>query len=349
MSHRLPAALAAILAALLAPASPAGASPRTALIEVFGAPDCLPCLQARAAAATVAAENDSLVTWTEYHVGTASPLGGLAQDIRAQSYGSPSLPAIFVDGTPLIPSGAGLEKDLRNAVTASLAAPAPLELKATFAFEPISGLGSVLFDLTATENIPEVSHDDIRVVILEDPMDWCCGVNNESVWPRVARLLLAPIPLAAMNSGDQQSSEVFFDLDPSWNPDNLHGLVFVQRISDRAVLQAVEGRNAGTLPPLPPTPDDPDVITLFPNRPNPARGFVRVEFFLPHPAWAKVRILDVHGALVRQLTEGQRTAGSHPLNWDGTDARGRRQGAGVYFVVLETSTVRKTKRLTLLP
>jgi len=348
MSPRLPASLAAAFAALLALALPAGAQPRTALIEVFGSPECLPCAQARFAAATVSDENDSLATWTEYHVGTSSPLGGLGQDIRLQSYGSPPIPTVFVDGMPVVPSGSGLVQDVRDAVAAALTSPPPLEMTAQFFFDPDSRIGSVIVDVTATQDIPVASHHDIRVVVLEDPVDWCCGAMNAAEWPRVARLLLEPIRLVAMTAGERQAHQVDFDLDPSWNADNLGGLAFVQRISDRAVVQAAEGSNAGTLPPLPPRPSDPERITLFPTAPNPTAGIARLEFFLPEPAWTQIRILDVRGALVRELTQGQRTAGRHPLSWDGRDAQGRRQAAGIYFVVLETSTVRKTRRLTLL-
>lgn len=335
-------------ALLLALASPAGAEPRTALIEVFGAPECAPCAEARAAAVTVAAEAGSTATWTEYHVATPSPLGGPAQDARALQYGSPALPGVFVDGMAVAPTAAGLEADLRAAVAAARTVPAPLTLDALFFFDPDSRIGSVIVDVTAVEDIADASHGEIRVVIVENPADWCCGAGGESSWPRVARLLLAPIPLGVMSAGERQARQVDFDLDAAWNPDALTGLALVQRVSDRSVLQAVEGRDAGTLPPLPPLPNNPGVITLFPAVPNPAQGLARLEFFLPEPAWAQLRILDVRGALVRELTDGPRTAGRHPFAWDGTDWRGERRAAGVYFVVLETSTVRKSRRLTLL-
>lgn len=344
----IPPLAAALAALLLALASPAEAEPRNVLVEVFGAPECLPCVQARAAAVTVAAENGSAVTWTEYHVSTTSPLGGPGPDARALEYGSPSLPTVLVDGMVVAPTGAGLESDLRAAVAAALAVPSPLTLDALFFFDPDSRIGSVIVDVTATEDIVDSSHGEIRAVVVEHPAAWCCGANNESVWPRAARILLAPIPLGVMTAGERQARQVDFEFDASWNADALAGLAFVQRVSDRSVLQAVEGERAVSLPPLPPLPNDPDLATLFPTRPNPAPGAAALEFFLPQRDWARLRILDVRGALVRELTNGPRTAGRHPFQWDGADWRGQPRATGVYFVVLETSTVRKTTRLTLL-
>lgn len=341
---------AAFLAALplALAAAPATAASRSALIELFGAPECAACAEARAAAAAIAAENPGRVTWTEYVVQTASPLGGAGSDSRALQYGSPSLPALFVDGMAVVPTGAGLESDLRDAVAAALAVAAPLELAAQLFFAPESHLGSVIVDVTATEDIAEPTHAEVRVVIVEDPADWCCGPAGETSWPRVSRLPMNPLPLGVELAGDRFSQQVYFDLDPEWNEDRLAGLVFVQRASDRSVLQAAEGKDAGTLPPLPIVPDDPDRVTLFPCRPNPAPGLTRIPFYLPEGDYAQLRILDVRGALVRELTAGQRAEGQHLLLWDGTDSQGRRRAPGMYLAVLETSTVRTTQRVVLL-
>jgi hypothetical protein len=347
---RLRAALpcAILIAALAGAIPPSAAEPRTALIEVFGSPECAPCAEARAAAATIAAENGAAVTWTEYPVATASPLGGADADARFVQYGSPSLPAVFVDGMTVALTGAGPEADLRAAVAAARALPSPLELDALFFFEPESRIGSVIVDVTAQEAIDDVTHWEILPVVVEDPAQWCCGAGGESSWPRVARMRIPPVPLGVASPGERQARQVDFQFDAAWSAGDLTGLALVQRVSDRTVMQAVEGRLAGTLPPLPPLPNDPDSTSLLPPRPNPALGAATLEFFLPEPGWAQLRILDVRGALVRELTAGPRTAGRHPFFWDGTDWRGRPRATGVYLVVLETSTVRTTRRLVLL-
>lgn len=344
---RAPAPLAAALLLALA-AGRAAAEPRTALIEVFGAPEDSASVAAFDAAAGVAGENSDRISWTQYDVQTASPLGTPSSTDRFTEYGAPRIPIAFVDGEPVIPTGAGIEADVRSYVATSLANPAPLKLDGLFFFDPISNIGSVIVDVAATGSLPEATHDEIRILILEDPVIWCCGPGNEQTWPRVARLTLDPVPLGVAVPGDRFTQQIDFDFDPSWNADHLTGMVIVQRASDHSVIQTAEGRNAGTLPPIPDIPDDPGGTTLFPCRPNPALDYTRISFYVPEREFAKVLVMDVRGAQIRELSAETWNQGDHLLTWDALDSKGRRPASGVYLIVLETARVRTTQRVVLL-
>ena len=49
----------------------------------------------------------------------------------------------------------------------------------------------------------------------------------------------------------------------------------------------------------------------------------------------------------RVLVDGLRGAGDHHVEWDGTDAGGRRVGSGVYLYRLVTATQTEHRKMTL--
>jgi hypothetical protein len=85
--------------------------------------------------------------------------------------------------------------------------------------------------------------------------------------------------------------------------------------------------------------------TLSPPRPNPARDQVSVQVDIPSGATARLSIYDVRGRLLHRR---DCPAGVHLLVWDGTDDRGRRCAAGVYFLRLEGTGPHVTRKVVLL-
>ncbi len=70
---------------------------------------------------------------------------------------------------------------------------------------------------------------------------------------------------------------------------------------------------------------------------NPSRGRVALSYNLPVAGIATLSVYDGAGRLVKQLANGPARVGTHHVVWDGTDAEGRKVGAGVYLVRLVTS------------
>jgi hypothetical protein len=66
--------------------------------------------------------------------------------------------------------------------------------------------------------------------------------------------------------------------------------------------------------------------------PSPMRFGSALRLNLDAECHAMVGVYDVHGRLVRLLTEGALPAGVHELRWDGRAAGGRTMATGVYFV-----------------
>ena len=83
-------------------------------------------------------------------------------------------------------------------------------------------------------------------------------------------------------------------------------------------------------------------------RPNPARGESEIPVMLASPSSVRVRIVDIHGRLVREIAAGTLGAGPNSLHWDGIDDRGNAAPSGVYFATVRAGSDAARARLTLL-
>jgi hypothetical protein len=81
----------------------------------------------------------------------------------------------------------------------------------------------------------------------------------------------------------------------------------------------------------------PIVFSLQPSSPNPFGAGTNVRFSLPRKMDVGIAIYDLSGRLVTRLVKGEQPAGHHSVHWNGTDARGHRVAAGVYFCRLTAS------------
>src|SRR6185369_14421395 len=82
--------------------------------------------------------------------------------------------------------------------------------------------------------------------------------------------------------------------------------------------------------------------------PNPAVGALHIQFSLPAAADVAVRVHDLAGRVVREISIGERVAGGHTVGWDGHLRDGTAAPAGIYFVELRVGRERVTRRAVLL-
>jgi hypothetical protein len=99
--------------------------------------------------------------------------------------------------------------------------------------------------------------------------------------------------------------------------------------------------------PGPPAPAAP-ALALRQNVPNPFRPPTAIEFALPAASRARLAIYTVEGRLVRTLVDRIAPAGEHQVAWDGRDAAGREQPAGIYFYRLDSAAGSATRKLALI-
>jgi hypothetical protein len=74
---------------------------------------------------------------------------------------------------------------------------------------------------------------------------------------------------------------------------------------------------------------------LYQNRPNPFNPSTVIRYFVNAECAVSLEVYDATGRLVRRLERGRVGAGSHAVEWNGLDERGRPSSAGVYFYRLK--------------
>ncbi len=82
-------------------------------------------------------------------------------------------------------------------------------------------------------------------------------------------------------------------------------------------------------------------------QPNPFNPQTRIGFSIPARSWVRLGIYDLTGRRVRQLVDGELSAGAHHMVWDGADEAGRSQPSGLYIARLEAAGLLATRKLTL--
>ena len=71
---------------------------------------------------------------------------------------------------------------------------------------------------------------------------------------------------------------------------------------------------------------------LLTAQPNPFRATTTIGYTVATTGAATIGVYDLSGRLVRRITAGVESSGSHSFTWDGTDDSGARVHTGVYFV-----------------
>ncbi len=79
--------------------------------------------------------------------------------------------------------------------------------------------------------------------------------------------------------------------------------------------------------------------------PNPFSERTTIEYRVDQPTQVQVRIYDVQGRLVRNLTDAYQTSGTHQVEWDGYDDSGSPLPSGVYFYQLQAGDAVSAKNV----
>ncbi len=94
-----------------------------------------------------------------------------------------------------------------------------------------------------------------------------------------------------------------------------------------------------------PNPVAMSTVSAYPNPFNPA---TIIQFDLGQAQRVRVDVFNLHGSLVRSLSDEELPSGVHSIQWNGKDNSGRAIGSGAYIVVVESALDRHTKKLTML-
>ncbi|NNE43820.1 MAG: hypothetical protein HKN12_06410 [Gemmatimonadetes bacterium] len=130
---------------------------------------------------------------------------------------------------------------------------------------------------------------------------------------------------------------------PSGNVNVLTGLP-----AGRHAIAETGGTVSVPLPGAPPPSAGTPSWSLGPVRPQPGLRTQTLVLRTPGPMTADISVHNVVGHRVRTLHRGMIPAGDRELAWDGRDERGRRVGAGMYWIRVSdgrTTVTRKSVRL----
>jgi len=86
---------------------------------------------------------------------------------------------------------------------------------------------------------------------------------------------------------------------------------------------------------------------LLPVVPNPAFGATSLRYSVAARGTVELAVYSIDGRRVKTLARGVAETGRYSIKWDGTDERGTRLGAGVYYARLKTAGLERTRLITL--
>ena len=212
---------------------------RRVLMEMFTATWCGPCKFADPAAKRVAEENEGRAALVSYHFGgIMDPFTSPAAEIRAEDYGEPEKPTLWVDGLLDI-SGAENEEEVyatyRTCVEQRLKKPSPVQM--AFAGELDGRSANVTVDIWPLSHV-EREPVYMRFLVYEN------NLSEDGVrYDRVVRSMEeVNVSLDLSNI----TISLTIPLEDQWLPENLGFVAFLQIGRSGEVLQSID-RSANNL------------------------------------------------------------------------------------------------------
>jgi hypothetical protein len=158
---------------------------------------------------------------------------------RRNWYGYFGTPTALFDGGSAYAGDANVEAEYRARLQARLDVGAPLSVDADAALARAGAVVSVRATVTQApgETVPSPAECLVRVALFEEDVVHCCDSEGGNVFPHVGRFLTDGVVLDLSAGGAQTFAEEI-PLDPAWSTANLRAVAFVQRGTDREVLNA---------------------------------------------------------------------------------------------------------------
>jgi methionine-rich copper-binding protein CopC len=94
--------------------------------------------------------------------------------------------------------------------------------------------------------------------------------------------------------------------------------------------------------------DVPISFELHQNYPNPFNPETSIQFNVPQKELIQLRILDLMGREVTMLLDKTLSPGSYKVDWNGTDAIGKKVGSGLYLYEIRAGSFKQVRRMLLL-
>jgi len=92
----------------------------------------------------------------------------------------------------------------------------------------------------------------------------------------------------------------------------------------------------------------PKEYRLKQNFPNPFNPSTTIRYSITSPEYVSIKVYDVSGQLVKEITKDHNQAGEYEVVWDGKNKFGKRVSSGTYFYQLSVGDYVEAKKMILL-
>lgn len=92
----------------------------------------------------------------------------------------------------------------------------------------------------------------------------------------------------------------------------------------------------------------PEKVVLMQNYPNPFNPVTKIRYGLPHTEIVEITIYSLNGQKLRTLVSGEKTAGFHTVEWNGTNDSGEKVASGIYIYRIRAGAFSKARKLILM-
>lgn len=179
---------------------------------------------------------------------TTGAFGTPSGAARGTYYAFTGAPSVYFDGKD-VQVGAGDSVSAYSAykpiVDAHYVDPSRAIMSASYDINSVTGMGNVIVDLevTAGDVINSPADCRIRVGLYEDNIFYQFEPQTfYANWNYIGRLMIAEKTLTASTSGQTQQVTQAFALSPGWDAPELHVAAWLQRETNKWILQATPAR-----------------------------------------------------------------------------------------------------------
>jgi hypothetical protein len=324
------------------------ASQRMVLAEMFTNTGCPPCGPADDTLDQIAEDFTARLAVIRYHTWWPSSQDPFYQanipenSARISYYGTNYTPRLIIDGTV---DGQYFPQTWRSLIQQRFNVDSPLEIDLSGTIDTVGRTGSITAQIIATGSVSGTSLR-IRYAIIESELyyPWYGPpYHNQTfrdMFPDVGG-----IPLT-ISLGDTVTDVEEFTLSDTWVIENCEIVVFVQDDGTRSILQAAKipvldltgvEESSGDLS-----------LHLTPPLPNPTRGSIEFSITLKASERVNLSIYNSAGRRVYTLHEGYLPQGTHRIKWNGRDNMGRKVRSGVYWLRVESESLKVTEKIIIL-
>ncbi len=92
----------------------------------------------------------------------------------------------------------------------------------------------------------------------------------------------------------------------------------------------------------------PETFSLYPNYPNPFNPQTRIPFDVPATSRVRIRVYNILGDEIMELTDARMEAGHYEIGWTGSDATGVRLPSGIYIIKMSATDFEAVLKCVLL-